>query len=147
MKQLQKIVTQAKNESKKIVFTNGCFDILHRGHTNYLHQASHLGSVLVVGLNSDASVKRLKGANRPINTQEDRAYVLASLQSVDYVVIFDEDTPLELISAIVPDVLVKGDEYKTEDVAGSDIAKETVLISMSEGKSTTSIIDKIIHSR
>ena len=145
-KQLQNIITQAKNESQKIVFTNGCFDILHRGHTNYLHQAKRLGDILIVGLNSDTSVKRLKNIHRPINPQEDRAYILASLQSVDYVVVFDQDTPLELISTITPDILAKGDEYKTQDIVGSDIAKETILISMSEGKSTTSIIEKIIRS-
>ena len=104
-----------------LVFTNGCFDILHRGHVEYLAKAADMGDVLVVGLNTDASVKRLKGEGRPVNNEEARALVLASLSFVDAVVLFDEDTPYELIKAVHPDVLVKGADYKVEDIAGYDI--------------------------
>jgi D-beta-D-heptose 7-phosphate kinase/D-beta-D-heptose 1-phosphate adenosyltransferase len=130
-------------KNKKIVFTNGCFDILHRGHASYLNKAKELGDILVVGLNSDSSVKRLKGASRPINNEFDRAYMLASLSSTDYIVIFEQDTPYELIKAVKPDILVKGTDYKNKEVVGSDIAKEVVLIDFIDGKSTTSIIKKI----
>ncbi|MBQ6920029.1 MAG: D-glycero-beta-D-manno-heptose 1-phosphate adenylyltransferase, partial [Synergistaceae bacterium] len=130
-----------------VVFTNGCFDILHSGHVKYLREAAKLGEVLVVGLNSDSSVKRLKGETRPINSQEDRAEVLCALGFVDYVVIFEEDTPLELIKIIQPDVLVKGGDYKRENVVGADFVEsrggELFLIPFVEGKSTTSIINKI----
>ena len=132
-----------KQKNKKIVFTNGCFDILHKGHASYLNQAKKLGDILIVGLNSDDSVKRLKGKNRPINTQEDRAYILASLEAVDYVVIFDEDTPYSLIKIIKPDILVKGADYKNKQVVGSDIAKEVKLIEFVDGKSTTNLINQI----
>ena len=135
------------HEEQIVVFTNGCFDILHSGHVKYLREAAKLGEVLVVGLNSDASVKRLKGQTRPINSQEDRAEVLCALGFVDYVVIFDEDTPLELIKMIQPDVLVKGGDYKRENVVGADFVEsrggELFLIPFVEGKSTTSIINKI----
>jgi len=130
-------------QNKKIVFTNGCFDILHPGHASYLNKAKELGDILIVGLNSDDSVRRLKGKNRPINNQQDRAYMLAALSSTDYIVIFEEDTPYELIKAIKPDILVKGADYKGKEVVGSDIAKEVVLIDFLEGKSTTDIITKI----
>lgn len=137
------------NSGRKIVFTNGCFDILHVGHVRYLRQAARLGDILVVGLNSDASVKRLKGENRPINAERDRAEMLASLAFVDYVVIFEEDTPYELIRMIRPDVLVKGKDYAGKDVVGSDIVEaaggKLVLIDFVEGKSTTGIISRIIE--
>jgi D-beta-D-heptose 7-phosphate kinase/D-beta-D-heptose 1-phosphate adenosyltransferase len=128
---------------KKIVFTNGCFDILHVGHVKYLEVAKSFGDVLIVGLNSDASVKRLKGESRPINSSEDRAYVLAGLESVSFVVEFEEDTPYELIRAIKPDVLVKGGDYKGKEVVGSDIAKELRLVDFVDGKSTTKIIERV----
>ncbi|WP_458699948.1 D-glycero-beta-D-manno-heptose-7-phosphate kinase [Sulfurospirillum sp. 1307] len=128
---------------KKIVFTNGCFDILHVGHVKYLEVAKSFGDVLIVGLNSDASVKRLKGDSRPINSSEDRAYVLAGLESVSFVVEFEEDTPYELIRAIKPDVLVKGGDYKGKEVVGSDIAKELRLVDFVDGKSTTKIIERV----
>lgn len=132
---------------KRIVFTNGCFDILHVGHIRYLKKASELGDMLVVGLNSDASVKRLKGEGRPINTVDDRAELLASLEFVDYIVVFEEDTPYELISQIRPDVLVKGGDYAPENVVGKDLVEarggKLVLIDFVEGKSTTGIIHKI----
>ena len=135
------------HEEQRVVFTNGCFDILHSGHVKYLREAAKLGEVLVVGLNSDASVRRLKGATRPINSQEDRAEVLCALGFVDYVVIFEEDTPLELIKIIKPDVLVKGGDYNKNNVVGADFVEsrggELFLIPFVEGKSTTNIIKKI----
>ena len=135
------------NAQKKIVFTNGCFDILHVGHKRYLQQAATLGDILVVGVNSDASVRRLKGPTRPVNNEQDRAEMLSALGFIDYVVIFDEDTPYELIKKIQPDVLVKGGDYKPEEVVGKDIVEarggQLELISFVEGKSTTNIIKKI----
>lgn len=128
---------------QKIVFTNGCFDILHVGHVKYLEIARSFGDVLIVGLNADDSIKRLKGEHRPINTLEDRAYILASLESVSYVVPFEEDTPLELISVLKPDILVKGADYEGKEVVGSNIAKEVRLVEFIEGKSTTSIIERM----
>ncbi|ACZ12828.1 D-glycero-beta-D-manno-heptose-7-phosphate kinase [Sulfurospirillum deleyianum] len=130
-------------KGQKIVFTNGCFDILHVGHVKYLEVAKSFGDMLIVGLNSDASIKRLKGPSRPINALEDRAYILAGLESVSYVVPFEEDTPLELIEAIMPDVLVKGADYEGKEVVGSHIAKEVRLVHFVEGKSTTNIIKKV----
>lgn len=133
--------------NKKIVFTNGCFDILHVGHIRYLQEAAKLGDILIVGLNSDASVKRLKGEERPINQEADRAELLAALKCVSYVVIFEEDTPYNLISKLKPDVLVKGGDYKPEEVVGKDIVEagggQLKLISFVEGKSTTNIINKM----
>ena len=131
----------------KIVFTNGCFDILHLGHLDYLDKASELGHKLIVGLNTDASVKRLKGASRPVNNEQARAMVLASLAIVDAVVLFKEDTPYELIQRIVPNVLVKGSDYSVEEIVGHDIVLENggsvIPINLLEGYSTTSIIEKM----
>lgn len=136
-----------ENKNKTIVFTNGCFDILHVGHKRYLEQASVLGDVFVIGVNSDASVKRLKGPSRPVNSEQDRMEILSALGFVDYVVLFDEDTPYELIKQIQPDVLVKGGDYKPEEVVGRDIVEarggRLELIKFVEGKSTTNIINKI----
>lgn len=136
-----------ENKNKKIVFTNGCFDILHIGHLRYMEQATKLGDILVIGLNSDASVRRLKGKERPINNQNDRAELLSALEFVDYIVIFDEDTPYELIKKIQPDVLVKGGDYNPDNVVGKDIVEarggELRLLQFVEGKSTTNIINKI----
>lgn len=129
-------------KNQKIVFTNGCFDILHVGHVKYLEVAKSFGDMLIVGLNADDSIKRLKGESRPINPLEDRAYILASLESVSYVVPFEEDTPFDLISAIKPDILVKGADYEGKVVVGSDIAKEVRLVQFVEGKSTTKIIER-----
>ncbi len=133
--------------NKKIVFTNGCFDILHVGHVRYLQEAAGLGDILVVGLNSDESVRRLKGAERPVNSEADRAEILASLKCVSYVVIFEEDTPYNLIEKLQPDVLVKGGDYKPEEVVGKDIVEARggclKLINFVEGKSTTNIINKM----
>ena len=134
-------------KNKRVVFTNGCFDILHVGHIRYLEEASKLGDVLIVGLNSDESVRRLKGPDRPINNEHDRADVLCALRSVGYVVVFSEDTPYELISSIMPDVLVKGGDYSIEQIVGRDIVEnnggEVVVLPFVEGKSTTNIITKI----
>ncbi len=144
VKEIKKVAKRIRKQNKKIIFTNGCFDILHKGHVSYLNNAKALGDVLIVGLNSDDSVRRLKGENRPINDHDDRAYILSALECVDYVVIFDEDTPYELIERVKPDVLVKGADYEGKEVVGSDIAKETVLIDFVEGKSTTSTIERIL---
>jgi len=130
--EISSIVNELKNKGKKIVFTNGCFDILHLGHVKYLEAAKNLGDILILGLNSNKSVKRLKGKNRPINNQSDRAYILASLEVVDYVVIFDEDTPINLIKLIQPDVLTKGKDYEDQYIVGQDVAKELKLINFRE---------------
>lgn len=135
--------TELKSRDKKIVFTNGCFDLLHAGHVRYLETAKSFGDMLILGLNSDRSVTALKGKGRPINTQLDRAYILAALEAVDYVVIFDEDTPYDLIKAIKPHVLVKGGDYEGQHVVGQDIADELKLVQFVDGKSTTKTIEKI----
>ena len=127
----------------KTVFTNGCFDILHRGHIEYLQQSRDLGDRLVVGINSDASVKRLKGNSRPINNQDDRKFILESLSCVDEVIIFDEDTPLELIHQVKPDVITKGGDYKPREVVGFGIVKELYIITFRDGYSTTNVIERI----
>jgi D-beta-D-heptose 7-phosphate kinase/D-beta-D-heptose 1-phosphate adenosyltransferase len=140
---IEKTVKILKQQNKKIVFTNGCFDILHKGHVSYLNEAKSYGDILILGLNSDKSVQKLKGKDRPINCEDDRAYILVSLQSVDFVVIFSEDTPYNLISLIKPDVLVKGGDYKNKEVVGSNIAKTVKLVQFLDGKSTTNTIKKI----
>ncbi|MGL4364882.1 MAG: D-glycero-beta-D-manno-heptose 1-phosphate adenylyltransferase [Bacteroidales bacterium] len=136
-------------KEKTIVFTNGCFDILHRGHIESLAQARALGTKLVVGLNSDASVRRLKGAKRPVQDQQTRALVLASLQFVSHVVIFDEDTPYELIKLVQPDILVKGADYNAQDVVGYDIVTanggQVISIPLIEGYSTSKLVEKMKH--
>lgn len=133
-------------QDKKIVFTNGCFDILHRGHVEYLAQAASLGHILVIGLNSDQSVTRLKGENRPVQDEKGRAVVLASLAFVSHVVLFDEDTPYELINEIKPDILVKGSDYNEDEIVGADIVKasggKVVTINFIDGYSTSKIIEK-----
>lgn len=137
------------HQGQKVVFTNGCFDILHIGHVRYLQEAAKLGDILMIGLNSDESVKRLKGEGRPINHVTDRAGLLCALGVVDYVVIFGEDTPYDLIAKIQPDILVKGGDYHHDEVIGTDIVEarggKLVLIPFVEGKSTTGIIKKILH--
>ena len=138
---------ELKTRGKKIVFTNGCFDLLHAGHVRYLEVSKNFGDVLILGLNSDRSVAALKGEGRPINTQIDRAYILAALEAVDYVVIFDDDTPYDLINAIKPHTLVKGGDYEGQDVVGQDIAQELKLIQFVDGKSTTKTIEKIQQSK
>lgn len=137
------------NKGKKIVFTNGCFDILHRGHVTYLAEAKKLGDLLVIGLNSDASVKRLKGPERPINNENDRRYVMSQLKSVDYVEIFTEDTPLNLILTVKPKVLVKGGDWKIEQIVGGkevqQMGGEVFSLNFVDGYSTTNLIEKIQH--
>lgn len=137
-----------KITGKKIVFTNGCFDILHAGHIDYLREASRLGDVLVVGLNSDASVRRLKGDSRPINSENDRKKVLEAISFVNEVIIFEEDTPLNLIKAIMPDVLVKGGDWPVNEIVGGAeviaYGGSVKSLSFTEGISTSTIIEKII---
>jgi rfaE bifunctional protein nucleotidyltransferase chain/domain len=139
---LQSTLHRLKTEGRKIVFTNGCFDLIHIGHIRCLRAAKKLGDVLVVGLNSDKSVSLIK-PGRPVTPQDQRADVLSSLEMVDYVTLFNEATPYELITLIQPDVLVKGGDWKKEDIIGSDIAKETLSIPYIEGISTTDIIERI----
>lgn len=147
--ELIRIRQDLQKSGKKVVFTNGCFDILHRGHVEYLQKAKALGDVLIVGLNTDASVKRLKGPSRPIVNQEDRAFVLSALSAVDYVTYFDDDTPYELIKAIIPDVLVKGGDWAVENVVGRDIVEGAggivKTIEFVPNRSTTSIIERILN--
>ena len=141
--EIKALASKLHIQGKKIVFTNGCFDILHVGHVKYLEVAKSYGDVLILGLNADSSVRKLKGPSRPINTQDDRAYILASLESVDYVVIFEEETPYELIKLIKPHVLVKGGDYEGKEVVGQDIADELKLVQFVDGKSTTNTIKRI----
>lgn len=134
--------------TRKVVFTNGCFDIIHAGHVRYLNAAKKLGDILVVGLNSDKSVRKIKGKGRPIVPEEERAEVLGGLESVNFVVLFNDDTPYELIKAIKPDILVKGADWKHGEIVGEDILKEyggkVRRIRLVDGKSTTNIIKKIV---
>lgn len=147
---LNALLTYWRLKDEKIVFTNGCFDLLHRGHIEYLARAASLGSILVVGMNSDASVRRLKGDQRPVQDEYSRALLTTSLRFVTGVKLFDEDTPYELIRRIVPDVLVKGGDYKEEDIVGGDVVKsnggEIVTIDFTEGYSTSGLIEKIRQS-
>ncbi len=146
--ELREIRARLESEGKKLVLTNGCFDILHRGHVTYLTFARNQGDALVVAVNSDASVKRNKGDGRPINSEEDRGYVLASLRAVDYVVIFDDEEPKGLIAQILPHVLVKGSDW-AHYVSGRDIVEanggKVVLAEMVEGRSTTGTIERIVQ--
>jgi rfaE bifunctional protein nucleotidyltransferase chain/domain len=134
-------------QNKKVVFTNGCFDILHRGHLTYLKEAKSCGDLLVVGLNSDRSVKELKGPERPINNEQDRKFMLENLRSVDLVVIFDEQTPLNLIKGLMPNVLVKGGDWAVNQIVGSEdvlnSGGEVLSLNFVDGFSTTNIIEKI----
>lgn len=150
----QKIVSRTffvenavKLHQQKIVFTNGCFDVLHFGHVHYLLQAKELGDVLVVGLNSDDSVRRLKGPSRPINGEKERAFVLAAVACVDYVVVFEEDTPKELIETVRPDVLVKGGDYALDQIVGADFVTRNggsvTTLPFVEGFSSTRIIEQL----
>lgn len=142
-------VDELKAQNKKIVFTNGVFDIIHRGHVEYLTEAKSLGDVLIVGLNSDSSVKMIKGDKRPVVSEDDRAYVLVNLKPVDYVIIFDEDNPLNLIKKVLPQVLVKGADWSEDKVIGGDVVKqnggELKLIKFVENNSSTNIIERIIQ--
>lgn len=145
---LKPIIEEWKNQNYKIVFTNGCFDILHFGHIDYLSKASNLGSKLIIGLNSDASVRNIKGKTRPIQDQKSRSAILASLFFVDLVVLFDEDTPINLISEIIPNVLVKGSDYEISEIVGHKIVLENggsvETIEFVENYSTSAIENKII---
>jgi D-beta-D-heptose 7-phosphate kinase / D-beta-D-heptose 1-phosphate adenosyltransferase len=140
---IENIVSRCRSNGKKVVFTNGCFDILHVGHVKYLQIAKSFGDILIVGLNSDESVSRLKGPTRPVNIAEDRAYLLAALEAVDFVVPFEKDTPYDLIKMIRPDVLVKGGDYEGKEVIGTEFAGELKLVDFVDGKSTTKTIEKI----
>lgn len=141
--EIKVLARELKQKGKKLVFTNGCFDILHVGHVKYLETAKSFGDILILGLNSDDSVKRLKGPSRPVNTQDDRGYTLAALESVDYVVLFEDDTPYELIKAVSPHTLVKGGDYEGKDVIGQDLVEELKLVEFVEGRSTSRTIQRI----
>ena len=147
--QVSQIVSQLKREGRKVAFTNGCFDLLHIGHLELLENARKLGDILIVGLNSDDSVRRLKGPQRPINTQLDRARILAALEVVDYVVIFNEDTPLELIQTIKPDFLIKGGDYSPDTIVGSAFVEsyggKVIVFPLVHGKSTSDLINTIFQ--
>ena len=150
-KSLEKILEKEKKNGKKLVFTNGCFDILHRGHIEYLSGASDIGDVFVVGLNSDSSVKKLKGENRPAIDEESRSFTMASFEFVDYLVLFSEDTPSELMQMLKPDVWVKGGDYKNiedlpEHKVMMEIGGEVIILPFIEGFSTTNIYNKILGS-
>ena len=144
---ITEVRNRIKSENKKLVFTNGCFDIIHKGHVSYLNQAKLMGDYLIVGLNSDRSVKKLKGDDRPFNNENDRAFILDNLKSVDFVTIFNEDTPYELIKLIVPDYLVKGGDWKENDIVGSDIVTaaggKVLSLNFINNYSSTGIIEKI----
>ncbi|MDD5255562.1 MAG: D-glycero-beta-D-manno-heptose 1-phosphate adenylyltransferase [Candidatus Omnitrophica bacterium] len=144
---LKKALLPFKAKGKRIVFTNGCFDLLHYGHAMYLEAARRKGEALVVGLNSDASIRRLKGPGRPVLPERDRARMLAALESVDFVVLFSEDTPIRLIESLKPDVLVKGSDWKKSQIAGSGFVRSyggrVLTIKLAQGRSTSAIIKKI----
>jgi len=148
LEELVEIVKDLKARGKKIVFTNGCFDLLHRGHTRYLAQAKMLGDVLIVGLNDDTSVTTLKGEGRPILSAEERAEVLAALTAVDYIILFEELTPERVIAALEPDVLVKGGDWEPEQIVGKELVEakggQTVVLPFVKGSSTSEIIQKIL---
>ncbi len=145
-KKLKSIIPELKNRGKKIVFTNGCFDILHIGHIRYLEEAKNFGDVLIIGLNSDSSVSKIK-PGRPVIPEQQRAEVLSALYMVDYIIFFNEDTPYGLIREIKPDVLIKGADWKEEDIVGRDIVKEVHTIPFVKGASTSEIIKKIQNSK
>lgn len=144
--ELKRLISIYKFQGKKIVFTNGCFDILHRGHVEYLAKAASLGDVLIIGLNTDASVRKLKGENRPVQDENSRALILSALRFVGHVILFDEDTPYELIKELLPDILVKGADYKEHEIVGYDIVKKNggsvETIEFVEGFSTSNILEK-----
>ena len=140
-----------KQENVKIVFTNGCFDLIHRGHVEYLEQAKLQGDILIVGLNSDASVRKLKGSGRPLTSEDDRAFILSRLESVDIVCIFEEDTPIKLLSIVQPDVLVKGGDYTLDGIVGRDIVEKNgglvMTIPFIQNSSTSGMIEKILRGK
>lgn len=144
--QLKKKLSLLRKQGKKIAFTNGCFDILHYGHVDYLQKAKNKDRILVIGLNSDASIKRIKGRSRPIVSQKARAHVLAALESVDFVTIFNQDTPIELIKAISPDILIKGADWRGKRIAGDTLVRRVEFVRFLKGFSTTKIVEKIASS-
>ena len=146
LKDLEKDISRLKRKGKKIVFTNGCFDILHLGHLKILNAAKRKGDVLIVGLNSDASIRKIKGSKRPILTEKTRAKLLANMIQVNYVVIFSEATPYNLIKRIKPDILVKGGDWKKEEIVGKKLVKKIYRVKLCSGHSTTAIINKIKKS-
>lgn len=141
--QISKIVKKLKKSGETIVFTNGCFDILHIGHTRLLNKAKSFGDILIVGLNSDSSVKKIKGKHRPVISENERAEVLSAISSIDFIVKFSQPTPYQLIKKIMPDVLVKGADWKSKKIVGSEFAKKVVRIPLAKGRSTTKIIEKL----
>jgi len=147
--ELERLTSKLKNSGKRIVFTNGCFDLLHLGHIKLLAEAKKKGDVLVVGLNSDRSIKGLKGPSRPILCQDDRAQILAALECVDYVVVFDEPNPLNLIECIRPDVLIKGGDWELDEVVGGNLVSsyggEVISGPLEKGRSTQSIIETVLE--
>ena len=147
LKELRRILAGLRAKGKKVVFTNGCFDLLHYGHAKYLQDAKKKGDILVVAVNSDASVKRIKGSNRPIVGEMDRLRVIAALESVDYAVLFKEDTPLEVITSLKPDILAKGADWEKNNIVGSNIVLgyggKVARIKLMPGRSTTNLIKKI----
>jgi rfaE bifunctional protein nucleotidyltransferase chain/domain len=149
--QITELRAQWRAAGKTVVFTNGCFDILHRGHVTYLNAARELGDILLVGLNSDPSVTRLKGQPRPFMNEEDRAFMLLNLRSVDGVIIFGEDTPAQLIDAVIPDILIKGGDYSHDDIVGWQTVEKhggkVITIPLVAGRSTSNIVQKIQESR
>jgi len=150
LEELKKIVSLAKSTGKTIVFTNGCFDIIHGGHIEFLQKAKAMGDLLVVGLNSDESVRELKGEGRPIKSERERANIISALKYVDYITIFDDDTPEEVIREVRPDILVKGDDYKMDEVVGREIVEgygaRVELIPIVHGLSTTGTVEKILEN-
>lgn len=148
---LKRVIATLNRKKKVIVFTNGCFDIIHVGHVRYLSKAKSLGDILVVGLNSDVSTKKLKGLSRPIMPEGERAEILSALEAVDYVVVFKDPTPIRLIEGIEPDVLVKGADWSGSEIVGSDIVikrgGKVVRVRLAKGRSTTNIIEKIRKSK
>ncbi len=146
--ELRTIRAGLRREGKKVVFTNGVFDLIHRGHVEYLTKAKALGDILIVGVNDDASVRRIKGSKRPLVEEADRAFVVANLSPVDYAILFSDDTPLEIITALVPDVLVKGADWKVDDIVGKDVVEKAggkvSNIDIVPDRSTTGLVDRIL---
>jgi rfaE bifunctional protein nucleotidyltransferase chain/domain len=147
--ELKKIREIYKKKSQKVVFTNGCFDLIHAGHVDYLTKAKNLGDVLVVGLNTDNSIRRIKGEKRPILKQDERAFILSSLKPVDYVCFFDEDTPAEIIKELIPDILIKGSDWSIDKIVGREIVEENggkvITIDFVNNQSTSNIINTILE--
>jgi D-beta-D-heptose 7-phosphate kinase/D-beta-D-heptose 1-phosphate adenosyltransferase len=147
-KEIVSIRKKLKEKNKKVVFTNGCFDILHAGHVDYLTKSKEMGDVLIVGLNSDVSIKSIKGEKRPIINEHERALIISNLKAVDYVTLFDEDTPFELISALLPDILIKGEDWKIDNIVGKDIVEanggKVKTIKFVSSQSTSNIIQTIL---